>query len=476
MNYNREVPMQNKVSCVVIIVLAFVCLVLSLSIGRASDVAAQPKVSSLEPVSEQDGLPSSGVTVSSEETKNFLADEYVTSFKIVLKDKNKDVAYKRLNESREKILALLQKHSVGPQEYELLSTSLEKEWNYAKGKRYFLGYTASQTVKVVLHSKQESDSLEFDLTSFAFVDDVSTLSRLKNAEALEVGVIKSACKKASRLAEENAHSVGAKVGKVISVEGSSEVEKLSTSDSVEVSASVSATLSLDGVENSGKSYVRVVQIENKKFLADKFVVTVNITFDGADKEALFKDMTARRGDVVQMAKDLGVAESEIEAQSMTLRKKRKYEFYGNESQKNAFRANQRITVNFTSKDAAGAFLDGIVGLENVNVYKAEPVLKNEDSLRVQVTNIAGKKAMARAKAIAEGFDGSLGKVVAVSNKPVDEFGTTVLGARSGAMYSMFKRRSSPAYDLLSNSPPESGMNIADSVSVSAYLAIMAEIE
>lgn len=468
--------MQNKVSYVVIIVLAFVCLVLSLSIGRASDVAVQPKVSSLEPVSEQDGLPSSGVTVSSEETKNFLADEYVTSFKMVLRDKNKDVAYKRLNESRERILALLQQHSVGPQEYELLSTSLEKEWNYAKGKRYFLGYTASQTVKVILHSKQESDSLEFDLTSFAFVDDVSTQSRLKNAEALEVDVIKSACKKASRLAEENARSVGTKAGKVISVEGSSEVEKLSTSDSVEVSASVSATLSLDGVENDGKSYVRVTQIENKKFLADKFVVTANITFDGADKEALFKDMAARRGDVVQMAKDLGVAESEIEAQSMTLRKKRKYEFYGNESQKNAFRANQRITVNFTSKDAAGAFLDGIVGLENVNVYKAEPVLKNEDSLRVQVTNIAGKKAMARAKAIAEGFDGSLGKVVAVSNKPVDEFGTTVLGARGGAMYSMFKRRSSPAYDLLSNSPQESKMNIADSVSVSAYLSVMAEIE
>ena len=190
--------MQNKVSYVVIIVLAFVCLVLSLSIGRASDVSAQTKVSSLEPAPEQEGQPLGGVTVSSEETKNFLADEYVTSFKMVLKDKNKDVAYKRLNESREKILALLQKHSVGPQGYELLSTSLEKEWDYAKGKRFFLGYTASQMVKVISHSKQESDSLEFDLASFAFVDNVSTQSRLKNAETLEVGVIKSACKKANR--------------------------------------------------------------------------------------------------------------------------------------------------------------------------------------------------------------------------------------------------------------------------------------
>lgn len=468
--------MQNKVSYVVIIVLAFVCLVLSLSVGRASDAAVQPKVPSLEPGSEQDALPSGGVTVSSEETKNFLADEYVTNFKIVLRDKNKDVAYKHLNESREKILALLRKHSVGPQEYELLSTSLDKEWDYAKGKRFFLGYAASQMVKVVLHSKQESDSLEFDLTGFAFVDNVSTQSRLKNAEALEVDVIKSACKKASRLAEENAQSVGAKVGKVISVDGSSEVETLSSSDSVEVSASVSATLSLDGVVNSGKSYVRVSQIENKKFLADKFVVTANIMFDGADKEALFKEMGARRGDVVQMARDLGVAESEIEAQSMTLRKKQKYEFYGNESQKKAFRATQRIMVNFTSKDAAGAFLDGIVGLENVNVQNVVPVLKNEDSLRVQVVNIAGQKAMARAKAIAEGFGGSLGKVVAVSNKPEYEFGKSVLGARGGAMYSMYRAKTVQADYVLSNSPPDSKMNVADSVSVSAYLSVMAEIE
>ena len=329
--------MQNKVSYVVIIVLAFVCLVLSFSIGRASDVSAQTKVSSLEPAPEQEGQPLGGVTVSSEETKNFLADEYVTSFKMVLKDKNKDVAYKRLNESREKILALLQKHSVGPQGYELLSTSLEKEWDYAKGKRFFLGYTASQMVKVISHSKQESDSLEFDLASFAFVDNVSTQSRLKNAETLEVDVIKSACKKASRQAEVNAQSVGANIGKVISVEGSSEVEKLSSSDSVEVSASLMATLSLDGMESSGKSYVRVVQVEHKKFLADKFVVIANIMFDGTDKEQLFKQMNVRRGDVVQMAKGLGVAESEIEAQSMTLRKKQKYEFYGNESSKNVFK-------------------------------------------------------------------------------------------------------------------------------------------
>ena len=113
-------------------------------------------------------------------------------------------------------------------------------------------------------------------------------------------------------------------------------------------------------------------------------------------------------------------------------------------------------------------------MENSRVLAARPVLKNEDSLRVQVTNIAGQKAMSRAKAIAEGFGGSLGKVVSVSNKPENEFGRTVLGARGGILR---KARAGAAYDLMSNAPPaESGMNIADSVSVSAYLAVTAEIE
>ena len=75
----------------------------------------------------------------------------------------------------------------------------------------------------------------------------------------------------------------------------------------------------------------------------------------------------------------------------------------------------------------------MVGMENSRVLAARPVLKNEDSLRVQVTNIAGKKAMSRAKAIAEGFGGSLGKVVSVSNKPENEFGRTGLGSLNGAL-------------------------------------------
>ena len=469
--------MQNKVSYIVIIVLAFVCLVLSLSIERSNEAAEKASAPALDPSSEElDQSPSGGVSVSSEETKNFLADEYVTSFAMVLKDKNKDVAYKRLNESRDKILAWLEKRSIDAREYEFSSAALKDDWKYTEHKKIFLGYVASQRVKVISHSKQEADSLEFDLAGFAFVDNVSTLSRLKNAEALEVSVIKEACKKASKLADVHARSVGAETGKVLSVEGSSMVENLSASDSVEVLASISATLSLKGVENDGKSFVRVSQSEEKKFVADKFVVILNLSVDGADKEMLFKQVSERRKDVVQLAKDLGVAESEIDVESMGLRKKRDYEFYSKDSRKDAFRATQKITVSFTAKDAAGAFLDGMVGIENAEVLAARPVLKDEDSLRVQVVNIAGQKAMSRAKAIAEGFGGSLGKVVSVSNKPEYEFGRTVLGGRDGAMLRKARGKSAPMLLAANAGSSEPGLNIADSVSVSAYLSVIAEIK
>lgn len=469
--------MQNKGSYVVIVVLAFVCLILSLSLRNEKGSSAQANVPALDPTTQDDRAPLGGVSVSNSETKNFLADEYITSFKIVMKDKNKDVAYRRLNESREKILAMLKRRSIDSREYEFSSTSLKEDLKYTNRKKVFLGYIASQTINVKTRSKRDADSLEFDLAGFAFVDDVYSKSRLKDADSLEVAVIKDACKKASKLAEVNASSVGAKVGKVLLVEGSSMVENLSSSDSVEVLASISATLSLEKSENGGKSFVHVTQSENKKFLADKFVVVVNLTLDGADKEMLFRQMGERRNSVAQLAKDLGVAESEIDVESMNLRKKYNYEFYSNDSRKDAFRASQKITVNFTVKDAAGAFMDGVVGIENASVFAARPVLKNADSLRAQVTNIAGQKAMSRARAIAEGFGGTLGKVVSVSNRRDYEFGFSLLGGAEG-LFNMPRGNSAPmkSMAMYEFAPPESGTNIADSVSVSVYLSVVAEIK
>lgn len=463
--------MSNKVAVAAIAGLSVVCLGLLLNnVQKPAEVSPVFVPAASQKTSDT----SEGVSVSSEERKNFMADEYVTSFKMVSKDKSKETAYKRLNERREQILELLKKHSVSSEEYEFLSSSLEKEWKYVKGKRNFLGYEASQKVLVKFRNKLEADSMELDLSGLSYIDNVRTMARLKNADSLEVAIIKKACKKASKLADEYAQSVGTKVGKVISVKGSSHVDDFSLSDSVEVNASISSTLSLEGGENSGKSFVRVMQSEDKKFLADKFVVSLDISFEGANKETLFKQIGQKRNEIVQLAKDLGVAESEVDVQSMALRKKNSWELDDNERKTKAYRANQVIDVSFTSKEAAAAYMGGLVSFENVMVSNVQSVLKNADSLRVQVTNVAGEKAMARAKAIAEGFDGSLGRVISVSN----ELPSLGLGGLLGGRRATKARgkMSNAAYSLMDNVSSNSVMNIADSVSVSVFLEVTTEIK
>ncbi len=479
--------MSNRVSVAIIAGLSVICIGLLLNNSQKSEALklsanSSTKSTATAPENVSGALAekvgaSSGVSVSSFDHKNFFANEYVTAFRIVQRNNNKDVAYRRLNESRDKILALLKKHSVDEKEYEFLSSTLQKKWSYIERKRKDLGYEAVQEVMVVFHGKPSADSLELDLAGFAFVDNVRTSARLKDADSLEVLVIQNACKKASALADEYAHSVGSKVGKVLSVAGASDVEEMSSSDSVAVQAFVSATLSLENAENGGRPFVRVTQSENKKFLADKFVVSLSLSFEGADKESLFKQIGQKRSDIAQIARDLGVAESEFNAESVNQRKKADWEI-SRDGAKNPYRVSQNISVNFTSKDAAAAFQEAIVGMENANVLSVDPVLKNEDSLRVQVTNIAGKKAMARAKAIAEGFGGTLGKVISVSNMPDYEFGSILLGGSGGFNKSGLRRtmgKSSFVSEIM-NSPSEPSMNIADSVAISVYLDVSAEIK
>lgn len=479
--------MSNRVSVAIIAGLSVICIGLLLNNSQKSEALklsanSSTKSTATAPEEVSGTLAEKigalgGVSVSSFDQKNFFANEYVTTFRIVQRNNNKDVAYRRLNESRDKVLALLKSHSVDEKEYEFLSSTLQKKWSYVESKRKYMGYEAAQEAMVVFHGKSSADSLELDLAGFSFIDNVRTRARLKDADSLEVLVIQNACKKASALANEYAHSVGSEVGKVLSVEGSSDVEEMSSSDSVEVQAFVSATLSLENAENGGRPFVRVTQSENKKFLADKFVISLSLSFEGADKESLFKQIGQKRSDIAQIARDLGVAESEFNAESVNQRKKTDWEI-SYDGQKKPYKVSQRISVNFVSKDAAAAFMDALVGVENANVLGAAPVLKNEDSLRVQVTNIAGKKAMARAKAIAEGFGGTLGKVVSVSNMPEYEFGRTMLGGGAKFGNGGLRRtmgKSSFVSEIM-NSPSEPSMNIADSVAISVYLDVSAEIK
>ena len=473
--------MQNKVSYVVIIVLAFVCLVLSLSIGRG-DVAFSPAGQG----SNESAKTSGGwnvVSLSEQKHEMFVADEYRITFKIVQKNKEKGRAFNLLKGSREKIISLFDELGLEKTSYEHHSMSITNDVEYRNGEKILLGYVASQEFVVRLPNKSRSEEVERNLATIDFVDDLKTIGALKNADSLEVETIKRTCKQVLKQADVYARSVGVEAGKVLAVEGNSEVDEYkSFLDSVGIGANLKVAVQLKGGDESNQAYVQVSEGETKKFLADLFEISAGAVIDGDNRDEIYSRVGRVKDSIVTLAKKLGVAESEIEVHTVRIGVKPKWEKAKNESKKNRFRARQFVTVRFLNKQDAAAFLAEVGGADNVTVSRVNSVLKNRDSLEVVVAKIVGQKAMARAKAIAEGFDGRLGEVVFVGNNSSDDYsivsevsyesfarGKTVLG----------KRRSMGgfAFDglagLLGGGDAE-GM-IADSVEISSSINVIAEL-
>ena len=482
--------MQNKVSYIVIIVLAFVCLLLSMRLSHEGNAAkqAEPAEQAKAPVSEpaksNDGW--NVISLTASEHEMFLADEYKITFKIVQKHKEKSRAFNLLNESREKVLLMLKELNVDKSNYDLHSMSISTDVDYLKGKRILLGYVAQQVIEIKLPNKSRTDEVERKLATLDFVDELKTVGGLKNADSLEVETIKRACKKVLKEADVYARSVGATAGRILAAEGNSNVkEYASYSDSVCIRAELNVSVQLKGRDDPKQSYVQVSQDESKKFLADLFTISAGAVVDGNNRDEIYNQVGRVKDSIVSLAKNLGVAESEIEVHTARIGIKSRWDMENNAHKKSRFRARQFVTVNFTSKQDAAAFLAEVGGADNIVVSEISSVLKNRDSLQVLVTEIAGRKAMARAHAIAEGFGGKVGDVVYVGNNTSYDYnivneisyessarGNTVLGNSRGI--------SNGAYfdgglaGLLGGADV-SGM-IADSVEVSSRVNVIAELK
>lgn len=487
--FKKGENMQNKVSYIVIIVLAFVCLLLSMRLShegnaaKQAESAEQAKASASESANSKDSW--NVISLSTSEQEMFVADEYKITFKIVQKQKEKSRAFALLNESREKVLSMLKELNVDKSSYDLRSMRISNDIERRRdGKRVKVGYEAEQEVEIKLATKSFSDAVERKLATLDFIDDFETVGGLKNADSLEVETIKRTCKKVLKQADVYAKSVGAKVGKVLAAEGNSDVnEGRSYSDSVGINAHLNVSVQLQGRDGSKQSYVQVSQEESKKFLADLFTISAGAVVDGDDREKIYGQVGRVKDSIVALARNLGVAESEIDVHTARIGIKSQWDFTNNESKKNRFRARQFVTVNFTSKQDAAAFLAEVGGAENVTVGDVRSVLKNSDSLKVLVTEIAGKKAMMRARAIAEGFGGKVGDVVYVGNNTSYDYnvvneisyessarGRTVLGNSRGV--------SGAYFDGLAGfwgGGDASGM-IADSVEVSSSVNVIAELK
>lgn len=479
--------MSNKVSLVAIAGLSAVCLGLlwNQQNGAGQDVVSQSPALGLpdsKPVLEKTGRGT--ITVASEDQHMFVADEYITTFSIVQRNKDKGKAFSLMNANREKVMALFKKMNIDEKRVDQTSVDVKKDWTYEKNIRRDDGFVATQHFRVILSSKDDAETLEQELTQFSFVEESRIWSQLKNAEAMEVETIKSACKKVKQKADEYAQSVGANVGTAITVSGHSSVDQFNSTDSVGVFANVQASMRLVGKNESKNSYITVNQYENKKFLADKFIVSACIVIDGSNKELLYKQVAEKRGQIEDLAKNLGIAVSDVNTESLVISKKTKWELRG-DGGKNPIAARQNVTVNFRSKDAAVTFFSALAGIEHVLPRSAEPALSNEDSLRIQVTNLAGQKALARAKALAEGFGGKIGDVVNVGDNAASGLqdymavNEVVMDAQP-RLYKAKMGRSGGFNDglagLLGGGDGSMGMNIADSVEISSFISVVTELK
>ena len=192
--------MQNKVSYIVIIVLAFVCLLLSMRLSHEGNAAKQAestepaKASASELTNSRDSW--NVISLSTSEEEMFVADEYKITFKIVQKQKEKSRAFALLNESREKVLSMLKELNVDKSSYDLRSMRISNDIERRRdGKRVKVGYEAEQEVEIKLANKSLSDAVERKLATLDFIDDFETVGGLKNADSLEVETIKRTCKK-----------------------------------------------------------------------------------------------------------------------------------------------------------------------------------------------------------------------------------------------------------------------------------------
>ena len=463
--------MSSKASAIAIVGLSAVCLGLLWNQNAPVENLAAGTLGTL-PTVEKQGRGT--ISVSSMEIQKFVADEFVVHFEISQKNEDKNKAFTQLGESREKILALFKKLGIEQKNYEQASVYVQEDRKYVDRKQVQDGYIAFQNFRVYLSSREKVESLEQEFTAFPFVVRMWSKGQLKNADALEVKTIKDACTKAMKRAEEYANSVGAKVGTVVVVDGASGVDDSDLSDSVSVYASTKTSVRLLGRNQSKNSYITVNQAESKKFLADKFVVTARISVDGKDKESLYKSVAEKRSQVETLAKDLGVAASEIDVTSMGIRKKEHWEMLDSERAQHPFLASQYVQVNFLSKDGAVAFFSALAEMENVMPDSPVPAVRNEDSLRVEVTNIAGKKALARAKALAEGFGGKMGDVVNVGDDMSSGLESVAVHevAYDGVMMNNGPRSRGKAV-LASGAP---GMNIADSVEINTFISVVTELK
>ena len=184
---------------------------------------------------------------------------------------------------------------------------------------------------------------------------------------------------------------------------------------------------------------------------------------GKDKELLFKQLTSRRNSVFEQMKNLDVSESDIEQNSVEMRKERSYD-RGTRSL-TGYVVCQSFAIKTSSRSTASAVIASLSAELDVEINHTSAALKNQDSLKNEAIHAVGKKALDKAASYAESVGGKLGRVITVGGDDYGDasvvYGHTVLGARKSLAYG-----DAMGADVSA---------VADSVEISASVRLVVEL-
>lgn len=197
----------KNLNYLIIVALAILCIVLLHAKSATAVGAVQNGLGGAVP----------SIEVNASESRKFPADEFVVHALVAIAGVDKEDLFKQVEKRRKKIFGIAKELEIGEGDVQQNSVELRKQWAYHEGSRKFDHYEANQEFSVKIGDRQLAADLVQALSTEADIEVGRTTASLKNVELLQKSVVDAAGKKAMDKAYMYAGSVGAKLGKIISI-------------------------------------------------------------------------------------------------------------------------------------------------------------------------------------------------------------------------------------------------------------------
>ena len=215
--------------------------------------------------------------------------------------------------------------------------------------------------------------------------------------------------------------------------------------------------------------IEVSASETKKFAADKFEMGFSLEIRGRDKEAVFKRISERRAVIFENVKSLDIPQSDVEQNSVDIRKE--WTYRNNKRELVGYVATQNFVITVNRKIDAAALVQALSPEPDVEIRRTSAGLKDENAVQSKVIKAVGEKARSKAKEYAEGVGASLGRVLQINGEGGGIYYRPIRYRTNGLMMAKSAMMDGAAAEA---APDESA--IADSVEVSASIRVTFELK